>query len=106
MSGLWPVGCVRLGAKGRVIGRVSGCVSVVGCVSGRGRGLAPGGVARASVGGLLLTFARVAGHGARVVGRGMVYAYLAGRGPVKTVVGGYAYPVGLTPVFGDSLCGF
>lgn len=62
VSGLWPVGCARLGAPGRVIGRVSGCVSVGGCVSGRGRGLAPGGVARASVGGLLFAFARVAGR--------------------------------------------
>ena len=64
-----------------MIGRVSGCVSVGGCVSGRLRGLAPGGVARVSVGGLLLAFARVAGRGARVIGRGMVCAYLAGRGP-------------------------
>lgn len=66
-AGVWRVWLVAcglrpLGARGRVIGRVSGCVSVGGCVSGRGRGLAPGGVARASVGGLLFAFARVAGR--------------------------------------------
>ena len=57
--GLWAA---PAWAPARVIGRVSGCVSVGGCVSGRGRGLAPGGVARASVGGLLFAFARVAGR--------------------------------------------
>ena len=58
---VWLVACVRLGAKGARGERASGCVSVVGCPAGRGRGLAPGGVARASVVGLLLAFARVAG---------------------------------------------
>ena len=63
MSGLWPVGCARLGAPGRVIGRVSGCVSVGGCVSGRGaRPSAWWGGAGESVGGLLFAFARVAGR--------------------------------------------
>ena len=104
MSGLWPVGCVRLGAPGRVIGRVSGCVSVGGCVSGRGRGLAPGGVARASVGGLLFAFARVAGR-ERAGGVWCTRTWRVGD-PRKRVVGGYAYPAGLTPCLGDSLCGF
>ncbi len=58
--GLWAASAWA--PQGRVIGRVSGCVSVGGRVSGRGRGLAPGGVARASVGGLLFAFARVAGR--------------------------------------------
>ena len=54
--GLWAASAWA--PRGRVIGRVSGCVSVGGCPAGRWRGLAPGGVARASVGGLLLAFVR------------------------------------------------
>lgn len=56
--GVWAAPAWTLGG---VIGRVSGCVSVGGCVSWRLRGLAACGAARASVGGLLLAFARVAG---------------------------------------------
>ena len=70
VSGLWPVGCARLDAPG-ARDRVGFWVRERGRVScGAGRGLAPGGVARASVGGLLLAFARVAGRGARVIGWG------------------------------------
>ena len=47
-----------------------------------------------------------AGRGARVIGRGMVYAYLAGRGPTKTRCGWLCVPGWSHPVFGDSLCGF
>ena len=46
------------------------------------------------------------GRGARVIGRGMVYAYLAGRGPTKTRCGWLCVPGWSHPVFGDSLCGF
>ena len=47
-----------------------------------------------------------AGRGARAGGRGMVYAYLAGRGPTKTRCGWLCVPGWSHPVFGDSLCGF
>lgn len=47
-----------------------------------------------------------AGRGSRVIGRGMVYAYLAGRGPTKTRCGWLCVPGWSHPVFGDSLCGF
>jgi hypothetical protein len=47
-----------------------------------------------------------AGRGARVIGRGMVYAYLAGRGPTKTRCGWLCVSCWSHPVFGDSLCGF
>ena len=103
---VWLVACgLRpLGAPGRVIGRVSGCVSVGGCVSGRGRGLAPGGVGAGECGRAFVCVR--AGRGARVIGRGMVYAYLAGRGPTKTRCGWLCVPGWSHPVFGDSLCGF
>ena len=47
-----------------------------------------------------------AGRGSRVIGRGMVYAYLAGRGPTKTRCGWLCVSCWSHPVFGDSLCGF
>lgn len=47
-----------------------------------------------------------AGRGARVIGWGWCARTWRVGDRRQRVVGGYAYPVGLTPVFGDSLCGF
>ena len=104
VSGLWPVGCARLGAPGRVIGRAF-WVRERGWVR-LGAGARPsawwGGAGEC---GRAFVCVR-AGRGARVIGRGMVYAYLAGRGPTKTRCGWLCVPGWSHPVFGDSLCGF
>ena len=103
MSGLWPVGCARLGACAR--DRAGFWVRERGWVR-LGAGARPsawwGGAGEC---GRAFVCVR-AGRGARVIGRGMVYAYLAGRGPTKTRCGWLCVSCWSHPVFGDSLCGF